>query len=171
MPLILYGFFTLCLLNPRASLNEGGRYVLQNVEFVYIPQSAAEIDFKNPPEQVILRYDTDKAPQIPFEHPAGSGTWLWDAFECQNGECPYAKQQQKPLVYSNFNAKLLEYAKAGRPTQPGPDGGPGFDPAMEMDIGMAICPVCKTGGGKQIRTPERAAKDQELHERVMRENS
>jgi len=82
----------------------------------------------------------------------------------------HVKQQQKPLVYSNFNAKLLEYAKAGRPTQPGPDGGPGFDPAMEMDIGMAICPVCKTGGGKQIKTPERAAKDQELYERILREN-
>ena len=163
--------------------NDSEKYVLKDLEYIYISQNAPLEDAIAYPQTVIKKYDNNKQPRIPFEDPAGSGNWMWEAYQCNNDACAYFVQKQQRFVFSNFNEDYFEWAKDGFPEpkmEPGPDGRP-VDmeemmrtQALRSSLTSSLrCPICDstTGMPERYQTPETARRVKENIELIMEENA
>ncbi len=83
---------------------------------------------------------SDKPQKVPLEDPEGSGELLWEAYECNNPECPFMVEKGKPYVFPY----VIPERKNPPAQQPqGPDGMPMPDDYM---FTPPFCPLCKEVG-------------------------
>ena len=155
---------------------DADRYVIRDMEFIYIAQNAENEGEPEYPEFTIKRFDNNRQPRIPFEDPPGSDNWLWEAWQCKNDQCGYYREHKERFAFSNFNEKTLEWAKQGFPLPMGPDGRPAMEEytkLAELNNPMNYqCPVCKGLGmwPERLMTDEAKALQKALIEKIMREN-
>jgi len=112
-------------------------------------------------EPLIIKADTNNPPRSPFQK---DGKWYWEAFVCNNPDCP-GKKADKPFIFPAVNPWIKDLIKAGKydPSKPmglfpGEMGATGMPMPPPM-YGMTECPKCKAAKKKPFHvsryyTPE-----------------
>ncbi len=96
---------------------------------------------------IVIKRDSNKRMRAPFKK---DGKWYWDAYQCNNPDCPARSKDGKPFIFPYVIPYQKKRIEAGKPPNPTPEELKEMEksgqPMMEMEMmGMEPrCPACES---------------------------